>query len=130
MVGAPPSSIGKFGGDTDNWMWPRHTGDFSLFRIYANKENKPAEYNEENIPFVPRAALSINIGGVQEGDFTMVYGFPGRTQEYISSYQEEMILKTTNPERIKVRTEKLRIMDDAMRSSEKYIFNMQQNKAV
>ena len=119
MVGAPPSSIGKFGGDTDNWMWPRHTGDFSLFRIYANKENKPADYNEANVPFVPRAALTINIGGVKEGDFTMVYGFPGRTQEYISSYQEEMILKTTNPERIKVRTEKLRIMDDAMRSSVK-----------
>jgi len=119
MVGAPPSSIGKFGGDTDNWMWPRHTGDFSLFRIYANKENKPAEYSESNVPFVPRASLSINISGVNEGDFTMVYGFPGRTQEYISSYQEEMILNTTNPERIKVRTEKLRIMDDAMRSSEK-----------
>ncbi len=118
MVGAPPSSIGKFGGDTDNWMWPRHTGDFSLFRIYANKENKPADYNEENVPFVPRAALTINIGGVNEGDFTMVYGFPGRTQEYISSYAEEMILRTTNPERIKVRTEKLRIMDNAMRSSE------------
>ncbi|MFM7016698.1 MAG: S46 family peptidase [Bacteroidota bacterium] len=118
MVGAPPSSIGKFGGDADNWMWPRHTGDFSLFRIYANKDNKPAAYSEENVPFIPRAALSINIGGVQEGDFTMVYGFPGRTQEYISSYAEEMILKTTNPERIKVRTEKLRIMDNAMRSSE------------
>jgi hypothetical protein len=118
MVGAPPSSIGKFGGDTDNWMWPRHTGDFSLFRIYANKENKPAAYNEENVPFVPRAALTINIGGVNEGDFTMVYGFPGRTQEYISSYAEEMTLNTTNPERIKVRTEKLRIMDNAMRSSE------------
>jgi len=118
MVGAPPSSIGKFGGDTDNWMWPRHTGDFSLFRIYANKENKPADYNEENVPFVPRAALTINIGGVNEGDFTMVYGFPGRTQEYISSYAEEMTLRTTNPERIKVRTEKLRIMDNAMRSSE------------
>ena len=118
MVGAPPSSIGKFGGDTDNWMWPRHTGDFSLFRIYANKENKPADYNEENVPFVPRAALTINIGGINEGDFTMVYGFPGRTQEYISSYAEEMILRTTNPERIKVRTEKLRIMDNAMRSSE------------
>ncbi len=118
MVGAPPSSIGKFGGDTDNWMWPRHTGDFSLFRIYANKENKPSAYNEENIPFVPRSALTINIGGVSEGDFTMVYGFPGRTQEYISSYAEEMTLNTTNPERIKVRTEKLRIMDNAMRSSE------------
>ena len=93
MVGAPPSSIGKFGGDTDNWMWPRHNGDFSLFRIYANKDNAPAEYSEENVPFIPRAALTINIGGVQEGDFTIVYGFPGRTQEYISSYAEEMIVK-------------------------------------
>lgn len=119
MVGAPPSSIGKFGGDTDNWMWPRHTGDFSLFRVYANKDNKPAEYSADNVPFTPRMSFSISLKGVQENDFTMVYGFPGRTQEYISSYAVDMIVNTNNPNRIKVRTERLRIMDDAMRKSEK-----------
>jgi hypothetical protein len=118
LVGAPPSSIGKFGGDTDNWMWPRHTGDFSLFRVYANADNKPAEYNESNVPFVPRHAFSISLGGVQPEDFTMVYGFPGRTQQYISSYQLETILATTNPNRIRIRDARLGIMDAAMRSSE------------
>ena len=118
MVGAPPSSIGDFGGDTDNWMWPRHTGDFSMFRIYAGKDNKPAAYSSENIPFTPRHFFSITTKGVQQDDFTMVYGFPGRTQEYISSYQLQTIVEVTNPNRIKVRDERLRIMGEAMRSSE------------
>lgn len=118
LVGAPPSSIGKYGGDTDNWMWPRHTGDFSLFRVYANKDNKPADYNAANIPFKPRHFFSISLKGVQPEDFTMVYGFPGRTQQYISSYQMETIVETTNPNRIRVRDQRLQIMDDAMRSSE------------
>lgn len=118
LVGAPPSAIGKFGGDTDNWMWPRHTGDFSIFRVYANAENKPAEYSEKNVPFKPRHFFSISLKGVQPEDFTMVYGFPGRTQEYISSYQLQTILEVTNPNRIQVRTERLRIMGEAMRSSE------------
>lgn len=119
MVGAPPSAIGKFGGDTDNWMWPRHTGDFSMFRVYADKQNKPAEYSADNVPYTPRASFPINISGVKEGDFTMVYGFPGRTQEYISSYQEDMIVSTINPERIRVRDERLRIMGESMRKSDK-----------
>ncbi len=118
LVGAPPSSIGKFGGDTDNWMWPRHTGDFSLFRIYAGKDNKPAPYSKDNVPFVPRHHFSISMSGVNEEDFTMVYGFPGRTQQYISSYQLQSILEVTNPNRIRVRDERLRIMNNAMRSSE------------
>ena len=118
LVGAPPSSIGKFGGDTDNWMWPRHTGDFSMFRVYAGKDNKPAEYNAENVPFVPRHFFSISTKGVQQDDFTMVYGFPGRTQEYISSYQVSTIVEVTNPNRIKVRTARLDVMGESMRSSE------------
>lgn len=119
MVGAPPSSIGKFGGDTDNWMWPRHTGDFSMFRIYANKDNQPAEYNKDNVPFHPRQFFSISLSGVHENDFTMVYGFPGRTQEYISSYSLDALVSVTNPDRVKVRDERLKIIDEAMRSSEK-----------
>ncbi len=118
LVGAPPSAIGKFGGDTDNWMWPRHTGDFSIFRVYADAENKPADYSEKNVPFKPRHFFSISLKGVQPEDFTMVYGFPGRTQEYISSYQLQTILEVTNPNRIRVRDERLRIMGEAMRSSE------------
>lgn len=118
LVGAPPSSIGKFGGDTDNWMWPRHTGDFSMFRVYAGKDNKPANYSAENVPFKPRHFFSISTKGVQPEDFTMVYGFPGRTQQYISSYQLQTIVEVTNPNRIKVRDERLRIMGEAMRSSE------------
>jgi hypothetical protein len=118
LVGAPPSSIGKFGGDTDNWMWPRHTGDFSLFRVYAGADNKPAEYNQKNVPFKPRHFFSISLKGVQPEDFTMVYGFPGRTQQYISSYQLQTTLEVTNPNRIAVRDERLRIMGEAMRSSE------------
>ncbi|MBK9639073.1 MAG: S46 family peptidase [Bacteroidetes bacterium] len=118
LVGAPPSSIGKFGGDTDNWMWPRHTGDFSMFRVYAGKDNKPAEYSDENLPFVPRHFFSISTKGVQQDDFTMVYGFPGRTQEYISSFQVSTIVEVTNPNRIKVRTARLDVMGESMRSSE------------
>lgn len=118
LVGAPPSSIGKFGGDTDNWMWPRHTGDFSLFRIYAGPDNKPAAYDVTNKPYVPRKFFPISLKGVQENDFTMVYGFPGRTQEYISSYAVETLVNVTNPNRIKSRDVRLDIIDEAMRSSE------------
>ena len=85
LVGAPPSSIGKFGGDTDNWMWPRHTGDFSIFRIYAGKDNEPADYSEDNIPYTPRRYFTISRAGVKEGDFTFVYGCPGSTKEYVTS---------------------------------------------
>ena len=82
LVGAPPSSIGNFGKDTDNWMWPRHTGDFSMFRIYAGKDNKPAEYSPENVPYTPKRSLSISMDGVKENDFTMVFGFPGRPGKF------------------------------------------------
>ena len=85
LVGAPPASIGIFGGDTDNWMWPRHTGDFSMFRIYADKDNNPAPYSKDNVPYRPKKYYHISTTGVQEGDFTFIYGFPGRTQEYIHS---------------------------------------------
>ncbi len=119
MVGAPPSSIGKFGGDTDNWMWPRHTGDFSLFRVYAGKDNKPAEYSKENVPFKPRHFFPVSIKGVQPGDFTMVYGFPGRTTQYVPSSMVSVIVEVNDPARIKIRTARLEIIDAAMRTSDK-----------
>ncbi|MFN5355447.1 MAG: S46 family peptidase [Bacteroidota bacterium] len=119
LVGAPPSSIGKFGGDTDNWMWPRHTGDFSLFRVYASADNAPAAYSPSNRPFKPRHFFPISLAGVQPEDFTLVYGFPGRTQQYVSSFQLKTTLEVNNPNRIAVRTRRLEIMDKGMRSSEK-----------
>ena len=111
LVGAPPSAIGKFGGDTDNWMWPRHTGDFSLFRIYVDKNNKPAEYSEDNVPFKPKKHFPISIKGVKPGDFTMVFGYPGSTQEYLTSYAVNMIQNEINPKRIAVRQRILDIMN-------------------
>ena len=116
LVGAPPSNIGKFGGDTDNWMWPRHTGDFSVFRIYAGKDNKPADYSKENIPFTPRKHLTISTKGVKEGDFTFVYGFPGTTEEYLPSYAVDLTVNLRNPLAIKLRQERLSIIDQAMES--------------
>ncbi len=110
LVGAPPSAIGKFGGDTDNWMWPRHTGDFSMFRIYANKNNEPADYSDENIPFKPKKYLEIAIDGVEKGDFTMVMGYPGTTTEYLPSYAVELQTQVKNPTRIKIRTKGLELM--------------------
>ena len=112
LVGAPPSSIGKFGGDTDNWMWPRHTGDFSLFRVYANAENQPADYSPENVPYRPRKYLTISTKGVSEGDFTMVYGYPGRTQEYVLSPAVDYIANVSNPVKIRLRTLRLDIMNN------------------
>ncbi len=103
MVGAPPSSIGKFGADTDNWMWPRHTGDFSIFRVYADKDNKPAKYSPDNVPFKPRHSLPVSIKGVQNGDFTMIMGYPGRTQRYMTSWGIEETMKITNANRIYIR---------------------------
>ncbi|MDQ3191478.1 MAG: S46 family peptidase [Bacteroidota bacterium] len=118
LVGAPPSSIGKFGGDTDNWMWPRHTGDFAVFRIYANKENKPADYSTENVPFIPRHFFPVSLKGVEKGDFTMVYGFPGRTNQYLTSYAVENIMNVSNPAKIKIRTTRLDIWDKEMKKSD------------
>ncbi len=117
LVGTPPSSIGKFGGDTDNWMWPRHTGDFSMFRIYANKENKPADYSPENIPYKPRYFFPISLKGVKENDFTMVMGFPGRTQEYLTSYAVKLLIENLNPFKIRLRENRLKIIDEAMKTS-------------
>ena len=117
LVGAPPSSIGVFGGDTDNWVWPRHTGDFSLFRIYSGPDGKPADYSEENIPFKPRKSFNISLKGVQEGDFTMVYGFPGRTQQYLPSHAIDMIMKVQDPVRIKLRELRLDVMHREMAKS-------------
>lgn len=119
LVGAPPSSIGKFGGDTDNWMWPRHTGDFSMFRIYANKDNNPAAYSEENVPYKPKKYFSISTKGVQEGDFTFIYGFPGRTQEYIHSEGVRYIEQTGDPHKINLRTLRLDIMKRHQDASQK-----------
>ncbi len=119
LVGAPPSSIGKFGGDTDNWMWPRHTGDFSVFRIYANKDNKPAEYSKDNVPYKPKYVIPISIKGVEENDFTMVYGFPGRTTEYLSSFAVNLIMNESDPAKVKIREKRLSIWDADMKASDK-----------
>ena len=115
LVGAPPASIGEFGGDTDNWMWPRHTGDFSIFRIYANAENKPAKYSPTNVPYQPKHYLPVNIEGIKEGDFTMVFGFPGRTSEYLSSFALDYIINIHNPKRIAFRDKTLTILEADMK---------------
>jgi hypothetical protein len=117
LVGAPPSAIGKFGGDTDNWMWPRHTGDFSMFRIYAGKDNKPASYSKDNVPLKPKQSFKISLKGVNEGDFTMVFGYPGTTTEYLTSDALELMTKVDNPHKIKIRTKKLDLMRADMDAS-------------
>ncbi len=114
MVGAPPSSIGKFGADTDNWMWPRHCGDFSLFRIYADKKGNPAEYSPANVPLEVKKSIVINAGGVKEGDFTFVMGFPGRNWRYMISDEVEERMKTTNFMRDKIRTARLQALGEEM----------------
>ena len=119
LVGAPPSSIGKFGGDTDNWMWPRHTGDFSMFRVYAGEDNMPAGYSPENRPYSPKKFFSISTKGVQEGDFTFIYGFPGSTREYIHSSEVEYISEVSDPARIDIRTRRLEIQKRHMAASQK-----------
>ncbi|MBN1388634.1 MAG: S46 family peptidase [Bacteroidales bacterium] len=114
LVGAPPSAIGKFGGDTDNWMWPRHTGDFSLFRIYAGKDNMPADYSEDNIPYEPAYYFPISLNGVDEGDFTMVFGYPGGTSQYVPSYHISMLTDYIYPKMIELREKKLDIIKEDM----------------
>ncbi|HQG37133.1 MAG TPA: S46 family peptidase, partial [Bacteroidales bacterium] len=116
LVGAPPSSIGKFGGETDNWIWPRHTGDFSLFRIYAGKDNKPAAYSKDNVPYKPPYYFPVSLKGVKEGDFTMVFGYPGTTYEYVPSFHIDMIKNYINPKMIEIRTVEIEIMESAMAS--------------
>jgi hypothetical protein len=114
LVGAPPSAIGKFGGETDNWIWPRHTGDFSLFRIYADRNNKPADYSKENVPYKPLYYFPISLKGVKEGDFTMVFGYPGSTSEYVPSYYIDIVKNYINPKIIAVRSKKIEIMEASM----------------
>lgn len=118
LVGAPPSAIGNFGKDTDNWMWPRHTGDFSMFRIYAGKDNKPADYAIDNIPYTPKKSLSISLDGMKEGDFTMVFGFPGRTTQYLHSAAVEQIVQVNDPAKIAIRDKALAVIDGFMRRDE------------
>ena len=117
LVGAPPSNIGKFGGDTDNWMWPRHTGDFSMFRVYADKDNKPAPYSKDNVPYKPLKHLTISLKGVNEGDFTFVFGYPGTTQRYVTSDAVDLAANVENPIRIALRDIRLKHYNEAMNSS-------------
>jgi len=116
LVGAPPSAIGNFGGDTDNWMWPRHTGDFSVFRIYADSNNLPADYAKGNVPYKPKKFLTVSLKGVDKGDFTMVYGYPASTSQYLPSYMVEFIAEGSNPDKIEIRRMKLDIMGSSMAS--------------
>ena len=115
LVAAPPQSIGKFGADTDNWKYPRHTGDFSFFRIYADKNNRPAPYSLDNVPFKPKYYLPISIKELKEGDFTFIFGYPGRTSEYLPAAAIEQIITHTDPTRIAVRDITLKILDEKMR---------------
>ena len=119
LVGTPPSSIGKFGGETDNWMWPRHTGDFSVFRIYADKNNQPADYSKENVPYKAEKYLKVSLKGYDEGDFAMVMGFPGSTQRYMTSYEIDDMLSVSNPNRIFIRGERQAILKKDMAASDK-----------
>ena len=117
LVGAPPTTIGKFGADNDNWIWPRHTGDFSIFRIYADQENNPAEYSANNKPYTPARHFKISTAGIKEGDFTMIYGFPGNTQEYITSDAVKYIAELSDPTKIDLRTQRLDIIGAAQAKS-------------
>lgn len=119
LVGAPPSSIGKYGGDTDNWMWPRHTGDFTLFRVYANNDNEPSAYDEGNKPYSPKHALPVSIAGVQEGDYAMIMGYPGSTDRYLTSWGVKEAVEVEQPARVKIRRIKLDLMEEEMNKSQK-----------
>lgn len=114
LIGTPPQSAGKFGGDTDNWMWPRHTADFSMFRIYAGSDNKPADFSENNVPLKPRHSLPISLKGVKQGDYAMIMGFPGRTNRYLSSYGVEQAISLEQPKIVDIRAKKLEIMKKYM----------------
>lgn len=118
LVGAPPRAVGNFGGDTDNWIWPRHTGDFSIFRIYADEDNNPATYAADNIPYKPLNFLPVSAGGIDTGDFTMVCGFPGNTDQYLLSSELEMLIGKSLPAKIRIRTERMEVMQDEMDKSE------------
>ena len=130
QVGAPPSSIGKFGGDTDNWMWPRHTGDFALYRIYCAPDGSPAEYSIKNIPYKTKHHLPIQLDGVENGDYTMIFGYPGTTNRYLTSWGVRQALNISNPAIVDIRGEKLSIIKAGMDLSKKPKFNMLQNMPV
>ncbi len=119
MVAAPPSSVGKFGGETDNWMWPRHTGDFSVFRIYADKDGNPADYSDDNVPLNTPKHLSISIKGLEVGDYSMIMGFPGSTSRYLTVSEVKERMNSTNEPRIKVRTARLNVLREVMAASDK-----------
>ena len=118
LVGAPPAEIGKYGGDLDNWVWPRHTGDFSVFRIYVGPDNKPANYSADNVPYTPIQYLNISFKDRKEGDFTMVYGFPGMTEQHVVSEQLKFIIEKERPARIQMRDESLAAIDKGMKSAD------------
>lgn len=117
LVGAPPSAVGKFGGDTDNWMWPRHTGDFSIFRIYTAPDGSPAEYSKKNVPLKPKYVLPISLKGVKKDDFTMVWGYPGQTDRFLTSYGVKLAIDQSNPTLVKIRDKKLAIIKEFMDES-------------
>jgi tRNA splicing endonuclease len=117
LAGAPPSAIGKFGGDTDNWMWPRHTGDFSLFRVYAGKDNEPAAFSPDNVPYRPKKYFPVSLDGIKTGDFTMVFGNPGSTMQYIPSHEVDIIMNQRDPDRVAIRDKKLEILRADMESN-------------
>jgi len=118
LVGAPPSSVGKYGGDTDNWMWPRHTGDFSMFRVYSGPDGKPADYSQDNIPLEPKHFLPVSIAGVEEGDFTMTAGYPGSTDRYLTSYGIQQALDLKNPTIVEIRDAKLAALREDMKQDD------------
>ena len=118
LVGTPPESVGKYGGDTDNWMWPRHTGDFSMFRVYADKDNKPAAYSKDNVPYKPKHHLPVSLKGVEQGDFAMIWGFPGSTDRYLTSYGVKLATDKDQPARVKLRRSKLDIYEKYQNQNE------------
>lgn len=118
LVGTPPEYVGKYGKDTDNWMWPRHTGDFSMFRVYANKDNEPADYSVDNVPYKPKHHLPVSMAGVQEADFAMIFGFPGSTDRYLSSYGVKLATDKDQPARVKLRRTKLDIYEKYQRKDD------------
>ncbi len=119
LVGAPPSAIGKFGGDTDNWMWPRQTGDFSMLRVYSDKDGKPAVYSKDNVPYHPKHFLPVSIAGIKKDDFAMIMGYPGKTDRYLTSAGVQLAIDQTNPAIVKIRTKKLELMKQDMNASDK-----------
>src|SRR5690606_16893096 len=129
LTGFPPNGIGQFGGDTDNWMWPRHTGDFSVVSVYAGKDNKPADYHPDNVPYKTDIYFTINISRYKEGDLTMVYGFPGTTQEYISEAQLNQIYDIVDPIRIAARTQILSVWNKRMSESRDVFLQYTSKKA-